>query len=105
VAITAARSGLSEESARPIVEIVRELRRQCGSPHHPTLRACVMVARLTRLKDLRPDPADAEFAQVCQDVLNVDGVKITREGKPLFAEKIEECVQRVAKAARGNGRK
>jgi len=35
----------------------------------PTLRACLMIARVTALQDLQPSAQDGRFLRVCLDIL------------------------------------
>jgi len=64
IAITQAKSGLSTEDAEKIVRLVRRLREAAICEFMPTLRSCIVIARLVgSLKG-------ASFRQVCIDVLS-----------------------------------
>lgn len=69
VAITCARSGMSTEDASGIVDVVRDFRAsgECQDP--PTLRSCIMIARIAAMKDIRPLARDPRFVTICLDVL------------------------------------
>lgn len=69
VAITAARSGLRREHAARIVDIVRDFRASGEYDQTPTLRACIMIAKVAAMQDLRPSAADPRFVSVCLDIL------------------------------------
>ncbi len=69
VAITIAQSGLDESEAARVVGIVREFRASGEYDQAPTLRACVMIARVAALQKLRPSEGDPRFVQICLDVL------------------------------------
>ncbi len=69
VAVTAARSGLSQEDAYRIVGIVRDFRASGAYQQLPTLRACVTLARVLAHQNQRPSADNAFFMQVCLDVL------------------------------------
>lgn len=69
VAVTAARSGLSQEDAYRIVGIVRDFRASGAYQQLPTLRACVILARVLARQNQRPSADNPFFVQVCMDVL------------------------------------
>jgi nitric oxide reductase NorQ protein len=69
VAVTAARSGLSQEDAYRIVGIVRDFRASGAYQQLPTLRACVIMARVLARQNQRPSADNPFFMQVCMDVL------------------------------------
>jgi gas vesicle protein GvpN len=79
-AITATRSNLEPEEARKIVDIVRDFRDSEQYDQAPTLRACIMIARVTALAGLRPSADDAHFVQTCLDVLE-SKVVLTPSGR------------------------
>jgi len=80
IAVTAARAGLSEAKAAPIVEMVREFRDTGEYDQTPTLRTCIMIARMVAQEKLTPSVDDPYFVQVCLDVLG---------SKSMFAGKAE----------------
>jgi nitric oxide reductase NorQ protein len=67
--ITAARSCLPPEEAARIVDVVRDFRASGEYDQAPTLRACVMISRVTAMQDLQPSAEDARFVSICLDVL------------------------------------
>lgn len=69
VAVTAARSGLSQEDAARIVGIVRDFRASGAYQQLPTLRACVIMGRVLAHQNQRPSADNPFFMQVCMDVL------------------------------------
>jgi nitric oxide reductase NorQ protein len=69
IAITAARSGLPMEEATRIVDLVRDYRASGEYDQTPTLRACVMIARVTAMQGLHPSARDPRFMGICLDVL------------------------------------
>ncbi|MGD0089826.1 MAG: gas vesicle protein GvpN [Planctomycetota bacterium] len=107
IAITMGRSGLDEEQARRIVRLVREIRQLGVRNYRPTIRACIMIARITRLKGAHAAASDPLFAHICKDILSIETIKVTHDGKTLVPEKVEECIHRICGAplaAGGNGR-
>jgi nitric oxide reductase NorQ protein len=69
VSITCSNSGLDPDEAERVVDIVREFRDSGEYDQAPTLRACIMIARVTALQGIRPSLNDQRFVQICLDVL------------------------------------
>jgi gas vesicle protein GvpN len=69
IAITSARSSLTHADAARIVDIVRDYRASGEYDQTPTLRACIMIARVVGMQGMRLSAADAAFVSVCLDVL------------------------------------
>lgn len=66
VAITCAKSGISRADAEKIVDIVRDARQDGIGP---TVRSCVMIAKVSKLSDARLSARDETFVQSCYDIL------------------------------------
>lgn len=69
LAITAARSGLSESKAARIVDLVRGYRASGEYDQAPTLRGSIMIARVVADQNMRVSFADSRFVQACLDLL------------------------------------
>ncbi|WP_129674947.1 gas vesicle protein GvpN [Candidatus Chloroploca sp. Khr17] len=69
VTITQSNSGLPLDEAARVVDLVREFRSSGEYDQAPTLRACIMIARVTALQGLLPSGGDPRFAQICLDIL------------------------------------
>ena len=69
ISITAARSDLSLEDVTKIVDVVRDLRASGEYDQTPTLRACIMIARVVAMQGLELSPQNPRFVHVCLDVL------------------------------------
>jgi gas vesicle protein GvpN len=69
IEITNSNSGLDIDEVERVVDIVREFRDSGEYDQAPTLRACIMIARVTALQGLRPSAGDKRFVQICLDVL------------------------------------
>jgi len=69
IAITAARSGLSPEEAAKIVDVVRDYRDTGEYDQTPTVRACIVIACVTAMRDMEPSAWEERFVQVCLDML------------------------------------
>jgi nitric oxide reductase NorQ protein len=94
VRITAAKSGLDQEDAARIVDVVREFRELGVLPLSPTVRACIMIAKVTALRTASVACDDRVFLETCRDVLRLDSVKISREGIPAGGAWLDEIVAR-----------
>ncbi len=69
IAVTRAKSGLAEEDAAHIVDVIRDFRATGEYDQTPTLRACIMIASVLALKGQRPSADNPYFVQVCLDLL------------------------------------
>jgi gas vesicle protein GvpN len=58
VLITAAKSGILTEDAERIVDVVRYFRRLDGYIHRPSVRAAIMIAKVTAYRNAKCDPDD-----------------------------------------------
>ena len=68
-AITQAKSGSSRQDAERIVDLVRALRERVRHDLAPTVRASIMIARITRGRGATVDAGDQAFREACLDVL------------------------------------
>ena len=107
VQITRARSGISAEEAGVIVDIVRGIRKLGVTKQGPSLRASIMIARVTAQQGAHARHGDLVFAEVCRDVLGGLTVKVVRGEEKDVQATVNEIVARQTKAgrrrARGNG--
>ncbi len=71
IAITQAKSGVGQAEARALVRMVREFRALFGGAR-PTIRACIMLARLVVMRGGVVDAGDPIFRKICRDVVNID---------------------------------
>ncbi len=69
VRITASRAGIDTEDARKIVHLVRAFRRIDDHDRLPTLRACIMLARVAQTQGMAVSAANPMFEQACLDIL------------------------------------
>ena len=95
IAITAAKSGLTLDDATRVVAIVRQFRGLGVNNHHPTIRACLMIGRLTALREARPDRGDPVFTEICRDILSASTTKITHDGKSVGADYLEDIISEI----------
>jgi len=85
--ITAAKSGLSRDEAARIVELARAVRALKPLRHPPTIRSCLMIAKVAALRKVPIDPNDALFLAICRDVLRIDALPVD-DPEATFAELI-----------------
>jgi len=109
IQITMAKSGILRKDAEATVDVVRKLRgagvnnsRKNGAPgagrsneRHPTIRACIAIARILALRGARARWNDPVFRWACRDVLNTDSAKVTRAGQSLIPQKVDEVIQNI----------
>ena len=69
IAITAARSNLPPEQVMKIVDIVRDFRTSDEFDQAPTLRACIMIARMATTLGILPSAREPRFVSLCMDIL------------------------------------
>jgi nitric oxide reductase NorQ protein len=92
VAITVAKSGVSREEAGRIVDVVRYFRSLAGYNHRPSVRAAIMIAKVTAYRGGKCDPDDPRFQQTCRDALGLEGPRKQTGGKPFSEEAIQEGI-------------
>jgi nitric oxide reductase NorQ protein len=69
IAIVAGRTGLPPKDVARIVDIVRDFRHSNEYAQRPTLRASIMIGGIAAARQLRITAMDADFVQLCLDVL------------------------------------
>jgi gas vesicle protein GvpN len=69
IGITQAKSGLCLEEAGKIVDLVRAFREKGRYEVAPTVRAPIMIAKVTKVREAAVDGSDAFFQEICLDVL------------------------------------
>jgi gas vesicle protein GvpN len=72
VAIVHTKSGLTPQDAAFVVDVIRAVREIGRSPHRPTLRAALAIARVLVFRGARPHPKDPVFRWCARDVLVAD---------------------------------
>jgi len=81
IGITVSRSNLPVADATKIVDIVRDFRASGEYDQAPTLRACIMIGRVTAMRNIELSSSNPAFVQICLDVL---------ESKTAFTSKNRE---------------
>lgn len=69
IAITALKSGLATTEAAKLVRLVRGIRELASNPYSPSIRSCLMIARVISLGDGKVDAENDFFRQTCFDIL------------------------------------
>ncbi len=95
IRIVSARSGIVQDDAEIIVDIIRKLRTLGVNNHRPSIRAGIMIGRILAVRGGRAAWDNPIFRRICQDVLNANTIKVTRDGKLIVQEKISEIIQKV----------
>ena len=95
VQIVMAKSGIAQPDAAKIVDIVRELRSVGANNHRPTIRACIVIARMLVHCRGHAQLSDPVFQWVCQDVLSADMAKVTRNGQSLMPQMVDKVIHKV----------
>jgi len=95
VRIVMAKSGIAQPEAAKIVDIVRELRGAGVNNHRPTIRACILIARMLVHCHGHAQRTDPVFQWVCQDVLSADTAKVTRNGQSLMPQMVDKVICKV----------
>lgn len=101
VRIARAKSGIPLEDAGAVVDIVRGMRQMGLVRHGPSLRACIMIARIAGQQKVRAwEPA---FHEICRDALLGLSVRIVRDGETDLCAKVEELLGKHTHAPRKKG--
>ena len=93
VAITAAKSGLPEAEAGKIVAIVDDFRQLGVNNSRPTVRACIMIAKVIVGQGGKARADDPIFLATCMDVLGCDSLKVKREGVSVAKEEVLRLIK------------
>ncbi len=95
LAITKAKSGLSEREAGYVVDIVRELRGNNENKSQPTLRAGIAIAKILASGSGKARAGDMLFHHICYDVLSMETAKVRHDGRSLYHELIDGVIRQV----------
>lgn len=90
VAITQAKSKLSEEDSCHIVNIVRKLRESGKCEFAPTIRGCIMIAKTMKVAEIKPKSSNGTFTRICQDIL---ASETSRVGSKTNQTRIKDIVK------------
>ncbi len=79
IAITQAKSGVSPEDARRIVSLVRKVREAKSNKLTPTVRACIIMGKVLKLREEAVLGSNHIFGQTCLDILMPEVPREERE--------------------------
>lgn len=94
VAITQTKSDLPWRQAKAIVDLVREFRDLGVNNCRPTIRACLMLARIVKGRRCTVSADDADFRKICRDVLGPSSVKVTHNSRTVAFERLDEIINK-----------
>jgi len=94
VEIARVKSGLPLSQAEVIVDIVRELRLAGVTKQGPSLRASIMIARITAQQGASVSYGDPVFPEVCRDVLSGLASKVVRDGVEDLPAIVDQVVKK-----------
>jgi len=69
VEIVRAKTRLSKNNVKKIVNIVRALRDSGKCEFAPTVRGCIMIGKTLKVEKRTPSREDSEYLTICQDIL------------------------------------
>jgi nitric oxide reductase NorQ protein len=98
VQIAHAKSGIALAEAEVIVDIVRDVRALGLSKQGPSLRACIMIARVTVQQEAKARAGDSTFTDICRDVLGP--VKAARDGTKDALTSLDDLIAKHGQAHR-----
>lgn len=93
VAITVTKSGISSEDAGRIVDIVRHFRQHDGYSHRPSVRAAIVIAKVTVYRYAKCDPDDPVFVRTCIDALGLEEPSSDPSVKRLSPEDVQKGIR------------
>jgi len=89
-----AKSGVSQEDAGRIVDMVRHFREHDGYTHRPSVRAAIVIAKVTVYRNAQCDPGDPLFVRTCVDALGLEEPSSDPSVKRLSPKKVHEGIRR-----------
>lgn len=97
--ITCRKSGISEEKAERIVDMVRMLRNARPDRNTPTVRACIMIGKVLKLSDMKSTAGSNNnvFSKVCLDILDSEITPETKESSAKVRQDISDAVKKFFK--------
>ena len=95
VAITVAKSGLEPADCEKIVRIVRRLRESKKTELSPTVRACFMIAKATRIRGASVRARDKVFRDICEDILISETSRGDREAQEKTRKQVRTLINSV----------
>jgi len=98
--ITQAKSKLSKQHAKMIVDIVRGLRGSGKCEFAPTIRGCIMIAKTLKAQNMTPSKSEV-FLKMCQDIL---ASETSRVGSKTNQDRVKQVVREIVAKELGMGK-
>ncbi|MFH1923654.1 MAG: gas vesicle protein GvpN [Planctomycetota bacterium] len=95
VAITVAKSGIPSEDAGRIVDVVRHFREHNVYTHRPSVRAAIVIAKVTAYRYAKFNPDDPAFVRTCVDALGLEEPSKDPNVKRLSPKQVQEEIRKV----------
>ena len=105
VAITQARSDVPRKDAERIVDLVRAYRETGLCAFGPTIRSCIMIAKVLALRETPALAGDPIFEQTCFDILaaELDRPNQSSKKRPCRRDVVRELIRRYCSEETGSG--
>ncbi len=97
IAIAVARSGVLPDEAKRIVNVVRGVRALRILRTSPSVRACIIIAKVCKLQGAKVSHRDYRFRQICNDVLTSETMQGTPEARQQIKERVHTALRDLIK--------
>jgi len=91
--ITVQKTGIDRESAAIIVQLVRMFRAKTGAATSSGLRSCLILAKICQEHEIIATPENAEFRDICQDVLLSRAGRSLSEATQILWDTFDEMIR------------
>ncbi len=81
ITITEKKAQVPRKQASIIVDLVRDFRKTEQYKFSPTVRACIMIAKILKLGGAKPNSKDDLFMRTCFDILDPETYRVVGTGK------------------------
>ncbi|WOB42704.1 gas vesicle protein GvpN [Thermoleptolyngbya oregonensis NK1-22] len=100
--IAVQKTGIDRESASIIVQLVRMFRTKTGAETSSGLRSCLILAKICQEHEIIATPENAEFRDICQDVLLSRAGRSLSEATQILWDTFNEMIRLNTDAARSS---
>jgi len=91
--IAVQKTGIDRESAAIIVQLVRMFRAKTGAATSSGLRSCLILAKICQEHEIIATPENAEFRDICQDVLLSRAGRSLSEATQILWDTFDEMIR------------
>lgn len=96
IGITCAKTGIPQDQAERIVDVVRALRETGKCEYEPTVRGCIMISKTLKIRGASVLRDDAVFREIAIDILSSETSRMgTRRERSKTEEVINEIIDKV----------